>query len=40
MHRPGSALFQGTAIVFLAHLYDVPIPARLGPRCWRRSWSL
>lgn len=27
MHRPGSALFQGTAIVFLAHLYDVPIPA-------------
>ncbi len=26
MHRPGSALFQGTAIVFLAHLYDVPIP--------------
>jgi Na+/H+-dicarboxylate symporter len=27
MHRPGSALFQGAAIVFLAHLYDVPIPA-------------
>jgi Na+/H+-dicarboxylate symporter len=27
MHRPGSALFQGSAIVFLAHLYDVPIPA-------------
>jgi Na+/H+-dicarboxylate symporter len=27
MHRPGSALFQGTAIVFLAYLYDVPIPA-------------
>lgn len=26
MHRPGSALFQGTAIVFLAYLYDVPIP--------------
>ncbi len=26
MYRPGSALFQGTAIVFLAHLYDVPIP--------------
>jgi len=26
MHRPGSALFQGTAIVFLAFLYDVPIP--------------
>ena len=26
MHRPGSALFQGAAIVFLAHLYDVPIP--------------
>ncbi len=27
MHRPGSALFQGAAIVFLAHLYGVPIPA-------------
>ena len=27
MHRPGSALFQGSAIVFLAYLYDVPIPA-------------
>jgi Na+/H+-dicarboxylate symporter len=27
MHRPGSALFQGSAIVFLAFLYDVPIPA-------------
>jgi Na+/H+-dicarboxylate symporter len=27
MYRPGSALFQGAAIVFLAHLYDVPIPA-------------
>ncbi len=27
MHRPGSALFQGAAIVFLAYLYDVPIPA-------------
>jgi Na+/H+-dicarboxylate symporter len=26
MHRPGSALFQGAAIVFLAHLFDVPIP--------------
>jgi Na+/H+-dicarboxylate symporter len=26
MHRPGSALFQGSAIVFLAHLYGVPIP--------------
>ena len=26
MHRPGSALFQGAAIVFLAHLYSVPIP--------------
>jgi Na+/H+-dicarboxylate symporter len=26
MHRPGSALFQGSAIVFLAYLYDVPIP--------------
>ena len=27
MHRPGSALFQGSAIVFLAFLYGVPIPA-------------
>jgi Na+/H+-dicarboxylate symporter len=27
MHRPGSALFQGSAIVFLAYLYDIPIPA-------------
>ena len=27
MHRPGSALFQGAAVVFLAYLYDVPIPA-------------
>ncbi len=27
MYRAGSALFQGAAIVFLAHLYDVPIPA-------------
>jgi len=27
MYRPGSALFQGAAIVFLAHLYGVPIPA-------------
>jgi len=26
MHRPGSALFQGAAVVFLASLYDVPIP--------------
>ena len=26
MPRPGSALFQGAAIVFLAFLYDVPIP--------------
>ncbi len=26
MHRPGSALFQGASIVFLAHLYNVPIP--------------
>lgn len=26
MYRPGSALFQGAAIVFLAHLYSVPIP--------------
>ena len=29
MHRPGSALFQGAAIVFLAHLYNVPIPAAM-----------
>ena len=27
MYRPGSALFQGAAIIFLANLYDVPIPA-------------
>jgi Na+/H+-dicarboxylate symporter len=26
MHRSGSALFQGAAIVFLAHLYEVPFP--------------
>lgn len=26
MHRPGSALFQGAAIIFLAYLYGVPIP--------------
>ena len=26
MHRPGSALFQGAAIVFLAYLFNVPIP--------------
>jgi Na+/H+-dicarboxylate symporter len=26
MHRPGSALFQGAALVLLAHLYGVPIP--------------
>jgi Na+/H+-dicarboxylate symporter len=25
MYRPGSALFQGAAIVFLAHIYDVPV---------------
>lgn len=29
MHRPGSALFQGAAIVFLAHLYGVPIPVAM-----------
>jgi Na+/H+-dicarboxylate symporter len=29
MHRPGSALFQGAAIVFLAWLFDVPIPPAL-----------
>lgn len=27
MYRAGSALFQGAAIIFLAHLYDVPVPA-------------
>lgn len=27
MYRPGSALFQGAAIVFLAHLFQVPFPA-------------
>ncbi|NJD19750.1 MAG: dicarboxylate/amino acid:cation symporter [Gemmatimonadetes bacterium] len=27
MYRPGSALFQGAAVVFLAHLYQVPVPA-------------
>lgn len=27
MYRAGSALFQGAAIIFLAHLYDTPIPA-------------
>lgn len=27
MHRPGSALFQGAAIVYLAYLFNVPIPA-------------
>ncbi len=26
MHRPGSALFQGAAVIFLAHLYGVPVP--------------
>jgi len=31
MYRAGSALFQGAAIVFLAHLYEVPFPmAALG----------
>lgn len=31
MYRPGSALFQGASIVFLAHLYAVPIaPAAVG----------
>ena len=29
MHRPGSALFQGAAVVFLAYLYDVPITAAM-----------
>jgi Na+/H+-dicarboxylate symporter len=29
MHRPGSALFQGAAIVFLAYVFDVPIPPAL-----------
>lgn len=27
IYRPGSALFQAAAIVFLAHLYDVPLGA-------------
>lgn len=27
LNRPGSALFQGASVVFLASLYDVPIPA-------------
>lgn len=27
INRAGSALFQGGAVVFLAHLYDVPMPA-------------
>lgn len=27
MYRPGSALFQGAGIIYLAHLYQVPIPA-------------
>lgn len=27
MYRPGSALFQGAAIIFLAHIYGVPIAA-------------
>ncbi len=26
MYRAGSALFQGAAIIFLAHLFEVPIP--------------
>lgn len=26
INRAGSALFQGAAVVFLAHLYDVPLP--------------
>ncbi len=25
MYRPGSALFQGAAVVFLAHIYNVPL---------------
>ena len=25
IYRPGSALFQGAAIIFLAHIYDVPL---------------
>lgn len=27
MYRPGSALFQGASIIFLAHLYQIPVPA-------------
>ena len=31
MYRAGSALFQGAAVIFLAHLFEVPIPpAALG----------
>ena len=30
LNRAGSALFQGGAVVFLAHLYDVPMP----PSVW------
>jgi Na+/H+-dicarboxylate symporter len=26
MYRPGSALFQGASVIFLAHLYAVPVP--------------
>ena len=26
LYRPGSALFQGAAVVFLAHLFEVPFP--------------
>ena len=25
MYRPGSALFQGAAIIFLAHIYNIPV---------------
>ena len=27
MYRAGSALYQGAAVIFLAHLYQIPIPA-------------
>ena len=37
LYRPGSALFQGAAVVFLAHLFEVPFPlAAAGGRGARR----
>ncbi len=34
MYRAGSALFQGAAVVFLAHLYAVPFPASALGSAW------